>query len=255
MTEKLQKLVAMFEMFDAADRTDLLLGYAGQFKDVPPEIATRPFAKSHQIPQCESDAYVWAMKQPDGTLRLYFAVENPSGISAKALAAILDKTLSGLSRLGDRHGQHRHRRKNLPAEHLDGQGHGPDVDGPGRGGPCQIRPQFVISAHPYDTPPRRRRLAPGVDRARPSRAVAVPARPTADRAPIRGFTAKDSAAERKAEETFRAIPKPDNNREYMRTITDAPHHAGSPGSQKVADYILSKESPGASTRRSNRSRR
>ena len=33
---------------------------------------------------------------PDGTLTLYFADENPSGISAKALAAILAKTLSGL---------------------------------------------------------------------------------------------------------------------------------------------------------------
>jgi cysteine desulfuration protein SufE len=29
-------------------------------------------------------------------LKLHFAVENPSGVSAKALAAILDKTLSGL---------------------------------------------------------------------------------------------------------------------------------------------------------------
>ena len=96
MPQKLDQLVDMFQMFDTADRTDLLLSYADQFKDVPPEIATRPFATSHQIPQCESDAYVWAMKQPDETLRLYFAVENPSGVSAKALAAILDKTLSGL---------------------------------------------------------------------------------------------------------------------------------------------------------------
>jgi sulfur transfer protein SufE len=29
-------------------------------------------------------------------LKLHFAVENPSGVSAKALAAILDRTLSGL---------------------------------------------------------------------------------------------------------------------------------------------------------------
>jgi cysteine desulfuration protein SufE len=94
--EKLQQLLDMFQMFDTADRTDLLLDYADQFKDVPPQIATRPFDKSHQVPQCESDAYVWAMKQPDGTMQLYFAVENPSGVSAKALAAILDKTLSGL---------------------------------------------------------------------------------------------------------------------------------------------------------------
>ena len=97
MPDKLQQLVDMFQLFDPADRTDLLLSYADQFREVPATIATRPFPKSHQIPQCESDAYAWAMKQPDGTLKLHFAVENPSGISAKALAAILDKTLSGLT--------------------------------------------------------------------------------------------------------------------------------------------------------------
>ena len=95
MTEKLQQLVETFQMFDPADRTDLLLSYADQFKEVPPAIASRPFPKSHQVPYCESDAYAWAQKKPDGTLKLYFAVENPSGVSARALAAILDKTLSG----------------------------------------------------------------------------------------------------------------------------------------------------------------
>ena len=94
--EKLQQLVEMFQMFDPADRTSMLLSYADQFKEVPASIATRPFPKSHQIPQCESDAYAWAQKLPDGTLKLYFAVENPSGFSANALAASLDKTLSGL---------------------------------------------------------------------------------------------------------------------------------------------------------------
>ena len=96
MTEKLQQLVETFQMFDPADRTSLLLSYADQFTEVPPAVASRPFPKSHQVPHCESDAYVWARKKPDGTLKLYFAVENPSGISARALAAILDKTLSGL---------------------------------------------------------------------------------------------------------------------------------------------------------------
>jgi sulfur transfer protein SufE len=33
---------------------------------------------------------------PGGTLTLHFAVENPSGVSAKALAAILHHGLSGL---------------------------------------------------------------------------------------------------------------------------------------------------------------
>jgi cysteine desulfuration protein SufE len=94
--QKLQQLIDMFQMFDPADRTSMLLSYADQFREVPSSVATRPFPESHHIPQCESDAYVWARKQPDGTMQFYFAVENPSGVSAKALAAILDKTLSGL---------------------------------------------------------------------------------------------------------------------------------------------------------------
>jgi len=94
---KLQAVVETFEMFsDPADRTNVLLSYADQFREVPPEIARRPFPANHQVPQCESDAYVWANRRDDGTLQLYFAVENPSGVSARALAAILDRTLSGL---------------------------------------------------------------------------------------------------------------------------------------------------------------
>jgi N-acetylated-alpha-linked acidic dipeptidase len=58
-------------------------------------------------------------------------------------------------------------------------------------------------------------------------------------APIRGFTAKSTGIQRQVEEKFRAIPKPENNREYMRAIAAEPHHAGSPGSRKVAEYVLS----------------
>jgi cysteine desulfuration protein SufE len=94
---KLQDVLDLFATFDdPSDRTNLLLSYADQFREVPPEVATRPFGRDHLVPHCESEAYVWAMKQADGTLKLYFAVENPSGISAKALAAILDRSLSGL---------------------------------------------------------------------------------------------------------------------------------------------------------------
>jgi cysteine desulfuration protein SufE len=95
--DRLNQLLETFDLFpDPADRTNLLLDYADQFREVPPEVATRPFPESHHVPQCESDAYVWAIANPDGTLKLYFAVENPSGVSARALAAILDRTLSGL---------------------------------------------------------------------------------------------------------------------------------------------------------------
>jgi cysteine desulfuration protein SufE len=97
MPQKLDDLLETFDMFpDPADRTGMLLSYSDQFREVPPDVAARPFDKRHQVPQCESDAYVWAVSQPDGTLKLYFAVENPSGVSARALAAILDRTLSGL---------------------------------------------------------------------------------------------------------------------------------------------------------------
>ena len=95
--QKLQAVLDLFATFtDPADRTSLLLSYADQFKEVPQEVATRPFGDEHLVPHCESEAYVWALKQPDGTLKLHFAVENPSGVSARALGAILDRSLSGL---------------------------------------------------------------------------------------------------------------------------------------------------------------
>jgi len=97
LPQRLQDVIETFEMFDdQADRVSLLLDYADRFRHVPPAVATRPYDKSHQVPECESEAYVWAVTQPDGTLKLHFAVENPSGISAKALGAILEQSLSGL---------------------------------------------------------------------------------------------------------------------------------------------------------------
>jgi cysteine desulfuration protein SufE len=97
LPERLQEVLDTFAMFtDTADRTELLLDYADRFREVPTDVATRPFSKTHLVPHCESEAYVWVLKNPDGTLKLHFAVENPSGISAKALAAILERSLSGL---------------------------------------------------------------------------------------------------------------------------------------------------------------
>ncbi len=55
----------------------------------------------------------------------------------------------------------------------------------------------------------------------------------------RGFFRASADAERAAESTFSGVSKPDNIREYMRIMSEAPHHAGSPGSRKVADYVLS----------------
>jgi len=93
---KLQELLEDFEsIVDRTERVEMLIDFADRFEEVPPRIATRPFPEEHRVPHCESEAYVWAEELPDGTLKYYFAVENPQGLSAKALSVILDETLSG----------------------------------------------------------------------------------------------------------------------------------------------------------------
>ncbi len=82
-------------MPDRLGRIDLLIDVADRFHDLPERIARRPFAKDHQVPACESEAYLWAEKLDGDRLKFHFAVENPQGISAKAMAVILDESLSG----------------------------------------------------------------------------------------------------------------------------------------------------------------
>ncbi len=93
---KLQKLLELFSSIsDREIRGEMLIDYAKRFREVPERIATRPFPEQHRVQYCESEAYVWSEPQAEGGLKFYFAVENPQGISAKAMAAILDEALSG----------------------------------------------------------------------------------------------------------------------------------------------------------------
>ncbi len=96
--EKLAELVAdMASITDRYERADLLIEMADRFDEVkvPPTLATPPYDQRHKAPACESDAYVWAVDQPDGTLRYYFDVLNPQGLSAMAMSVILGETVSG----------------------------------------------------------------------------------------------------------------------------------------------------------------
>jgi len=94
--EKLTELVELLRMMpERSERIQTLIDIAGRFREVPPEVARRPFSEDRRVPACESEAFLWAVPRPDGTLKLHFAVENPQGISAKAMAVILDETLSG----------------------------------------------------------------------------------------------------------------------------------------------------------------
>lgn len=55
---------------------------------------------------------------------------------------------------------------------------------------------------------------------------------------LRGYTAQGTRTEREWEEKFRAIPKPENMREYMRRLSAYPHHIGSPYDKDNAEWIL-----------------
>jgi len=98
MPDALAELVADMETItDRTERADLLIETADRFDRVrvKPEVAAKPYPESHRVPACESDAYVWAIDRPDGTLDFAFDVLNPQGLSAMAMAVILAETLNG----------------------------------------------------------------------------------------------------------------------------------------------------------------
>ncbi len=95
---KLADILADFELItDRNERADYLIDIADRFKNVKvsPEIATPPYDEARRVPACESEAFVWSVEQEDGTLRFYFDVLNPQGLSAMAIAVILDEACSG----------------------------------------------------------------------------------------------------------------------------------------------------------------
>jgi cysteine desulfuration protein SufE len=95
---KLRSLVDHFAAIpDRHDRIQALIDLADGWRGVPPEVAKRPFPEDHRVPQCESEVYVFAEPREDRTLKFHFAVENPQGIAARALAVILDRGLSGVA--------------------------------------------------------------------------------------------------------------------------------------------------------------
>ncbi len=93
--EALRDVMEMFEDIDEHGRAEILLDYSSRFQEVPSYIAQRPFPEDHRVQRCESEAYVFTEPNADDGVNFYFAVENPQGVSAKALAAILQESLMG----------------------------------------------------------------------------------------------------------------------------------------------------------------
>lgn len=94
MAEVVDELASITDRYE---RAEMLIEIADRFETVkiPPEIATKPYDETHRVPACESEAFVWAQPQADGTLRYYFDVLNPQGLSAMAMAVVLGESLNG----------------------------------------------------------------------------------------------------------------------------------------------------------------
>jgi sulfur transfer protein SufE len=91
----LQDVFADLEMVGESGRQMYLIDYSDRFEDVPSHVAQRPYPEEHHVKECESDAYVFYEKRPDGRLNFHFAVENPQGVSARAFSKILKETVDG----------------------------------------------------------------------------------------------------------------------------------------------------------------
>jgi sulfur transfer protein SufE len=90
----LAALLAELEALEPGDRVAQLIAWADEFVEVAPAVATRPFPEANRALRCESEAYVFAVEAPDGTLEFQFAVESPHGLAARAWAVILGRTCS-----------------------------------------------------------------------------------------------------------------------------------------------------------------
>jgi N-acetylated-alpha-linked acidic dipeptidase len=60
----------------------------------------------------------------------------------------------------------------------------------------------------------------------------------ADAEALYGFSPASSETERKLETAFRALPEPENLRQYMQRLSARPHHVGSPYDKENAEWIL-----------------
>ena len=90
---KLQSLLDDLAFFpDRAERIDALISIGQKFVNSGPDVVPRD--ETTRVPGCESEVYVSSTESGAGR-KFLFGVDNPQGISAMALAQILDETLSG----------------------------------------------------------------------------------------------------------------------------------------------------------------
>lgn len=87
----LLELAESLESLDRAERIEMLTDYARRYQPVPESVVGRPYPERNKVPGCESEVYAFLL--PESGVR--FAVENRQGVSAMALAAILQEHFAG----------------------------------------------------------------------------------------------------------------------------------------------------------------
>ena len=93
----LQDLLEFFkDIEDRSERTEMLIYWSDKYQRADESVTgSKPYSDSNKVPACESEAYIWSNARSDGSLDFHYVVENPQGLSAKALSAILSTTVSG----------------------------------------------------------------------------------------------------------------------------------------------------------------
>lgn len=92
MPHALQSVLDDLAFFpDRQERIETLIAYSDEYKH--PSHEDFPRLESQKVPGCESEVFV---RRHNGEFQ--FAVDNPQGISAMALAAILASSLNGASK-------------------------------------------------------------------------------------------------------------------------------------------------------------
>ncbi|MEI7984611.1 MAG: SufE family protein [Armatimonadota bacterium] len=90
---KLQEYLDDLSIFtDRQDHIEYLIALSDDYKH--PDSSSFVRSEEKKVPGCESEVFIEAI--PEGSsLNYRFAVDNPQGISAMAMAAILQSSLSG----------------------------------------------------------------------------------------------------------------------------------------------------------------
>lgn len=92
--ENLDKILREISELDNDSKAYHLIDLADTFT---PAIKSKPYPEDHKVPGCESEVYLW-VRDEDSHYYFDFAIENPQGVSAKAMAVILQDGLNGLTK-------------------------------------------------------------------------------------------------------------------------------------------------------------